>query len=374
MGMLTGLSVQERNFAKRVDWSFILYILALNFVGLINLYSATHGISGNYNRLFYGQLVWIAMGWIIFFALTFLNYDLLRRLSLPFYVINLFLLALVPFIGKSYYGAKRWLDLGISSYQPSETIKLALIFFLARYLSARSKPEGLGILDLMVPLLIIGIPFGLIAKQPDLGTALLIGFIGCSVLLFVGVRRYIVVLGLILSTMGAILAWNFALKDYQKNRIETFMDPGKDPRGTGYNSIQSKIAVGSGRILGKGFRKGTQSQLEFLPERHTDFIFSVLSEEHGFVGSVTTIGLFSILFLMGIRIASQAKDRFGVLMVVGCMSYLFGHMLINIGMVIGLLPIVGIPLPLLSYGGSSLFTTMVCLGITSSVSYRKFLF
>ncbi|OQW53041.1 MAG: rod shape-determining protein RodA [Proteobacteria bacterium SG_bin7] len=372
--MLTGLSVQERNFAKRVDWSFILYILALNFVGLINLYSATHGISGNYNRLFYGQLVWIAMGWIIFFALTFLNYDLLRRLSLPFYVINLFLLALVPFIGKSYYGAKRWLDLGISSYQPSETIKLALIFFLARYLSARSKPEGLGILDLMVPLLIIGIPFGLIAKQPDLGTALLIGFIGCSVLLFVGVRRYIVVLGLILSTMGAILAWNFALKDYQKNRIETFMDPGKDPRGTGYNSIQSKIAVGSGRILGKGFRKGTQSQLEFLPERHTDFIFSVLSEEHGFVGSVTTIGLFSILFLMGIRIASQAKDRFGVLMVVGCMSYLFGHMLINIGMVIGLLPIVGIPLPLLSYGGSSLFTTMVCLGITSSVSYRKFLF
>lgn len=372
--MLTGLSVQERNFAKRVDWSFILYILALNFVGLINLYSATHGISGNYNRLFYGQLVWIAMGWVIFFTLTFVNYDLLRRLSLPFYIVNLFLLALVPFIGKSYYGAKRWLDLGFSSYQPSETIKLALIFFLARYLSARPKPESLGILELLIPLLIIGIPFALIAKQPDLGTALLIGFIGCSVLLFVGVRRYIVVLGLILSTMGAVLAWNFALKDYQKNRIETFMDPGKDPRGTGYNSIQSKIAVGSGRILGKGFRKGTQSQLEFLPERHTDFIFSVLSEEHGFVGSVTTIGLFSILFLMGIRIASQAKDRFGVLMVVGCMSYLFGHMLINIGMVIGLLPIVGIPLPLLSYGGSSLFTTMVCLGITSSVSYRKFLF
>jgi rod shape determining protein RodA len=372
--MLSGISVQERNFAKRVDWSFVLYILALNFVGLINLYSATHGISGNYNRLFYGQLIWITMGWIIFFSITFLNYDLIRRSSLPFFIVNLGLLALVPFIGKSYYGAKRWLDLGISSYQPSETMKLALIFFMARYLASRPKAEGLGILDLIVPGLIVGIPFGLIAKQPDLGTALLVGFIGVSMLLFVGVRKYIIVLGLILSTIGGYLAWSFALKDYQKNRIETFLDPGKDPRGTGYNSIQSKIAVGSGRILGKGFRKGTQSQLEFLPERHTDFIFSVLSEEHGFVGSVTTIGLFSILFLMGIRIASQAKDRFGVLLVVGCMSYLFGHMLINIGMVIGLLPIVGIPLPLLSYGGSSLFTTMVCLGITSAVSYRKFLF
>lgn len=372
--MLSGLSVQERNFTKRVDWSFVLYILALNFVGLINLYSATHGVSGNYNRLFYGQLVWIGMGWIIFFCLTFFNYDVIRRLALPFYFVNLFLLAMVPFIGKSYYGAKRWLDLGFSSYQPSETMKLALIFFLARYLASRPKTDGLGILDLVFPALVVGIPFGLIAKQPDLGTALLIGFIGASMMLFVGVRRYIIALALVLGTVSVYFAWNFALKEYQKSRIETFLDPGRDPRGSGYNSIQSKIAVGSGRILGKGFRKGTQSQLEFLPERHTDFIFSVLSEEHGFVGSVTTIGLFSILFLMGIRIASQAKDRFGVLVVVGCMSYLFGHMLINIGMVIGLLPIVGIPLPLLSYGGSSLFTTMVCLGITSSVSYRKFLF
>ena len=223
-------------------------------------------------------------------------------------------------------------------------------------------------------MLLIGIPFGLIAKQPDLGTAIMIGIVGGSMVLFVGVRRYILVLSLVIGVVSSYFAWNYALKEYQKNRIETFLDPGRDPRGSGYNSIQSKIAVGSGRLLGKGFRKGTQSQLEFLPERHTDFIFSVLSEEHGFIGSITTIGLYCILFMMGIRIASQSQDRFGLLVVVGCLSLLFGHVAVNIGMVIGLLPIVGIPLPLLSYGGSSLLTTMFCLGIVSSVSYRKYLF
>ncbi len=371
---ITGFNVQERTFLKRIDWNFVLYIIALNFVGLINLYSATHGVSSYLNRLFYGQIFWILLGWSVFFVMTFVNYDFFRRISIPVYLINLFFLALVPLIGKSYYGAKRWLDLGFSSYQPSETMKIALIFIMARVLSSRQKPEGLGFLELLMPLSLIGMPFLLIAKQPDLGTAILIGFVGMAMIMFIGVKRHIVALALVIGVCGAYFAWTHALKEYQKNRIETFLDPGKDPRGTGYNSIQSKIAVGSGRILGKGFRKGTQSQLEFLPERHTDFIFSVLSEEHGFVGGMTTIGLFCILFLMGIRIASQAKDRFGVLIVVGCMSYLFGHMAINIGMVIGLLPIVGIPLPLLSYGGSSLLTTMFCLGIISSVSYRKFLF
>ncbi|MCC6276874.1 MAG: rod shape-determining protein RodA, partial [Oligoflexia bacterium] len=170
------------------------------------------------------------------------------------------------------------------------------------------------------------------------------------------------------------IAWNFGLKEYQKNRVLTFLDPNRDPRGAGYNSIQSKIAVGSGKLIGKGFRKGTQSQLEFLPERHTDFIFSVLSEEHGFVGSITTLGLFTLLFIVGIRIASQAKDKFGSLIVIGVMSILFWHMFVNMGMTTGILPIVGIPLPLVSYGGSSLLTTMVGMGLVSSVGLRRFLF
>lgn len=170
------------------------------------------------------------------------------------------------------------------------------------------------------------------------------------------------------------LAWNFGLKEYQKNRVLTFIYPGRDPRGTGYNSIQSKIAVGSGKILGKGYRKGTQSQFEFLPERHTDFIFSVLSEEHGFLGSMTTVILWGILFVMGIRTASQARERQGSFLTVGLLSILFWHVFINIGMVIGILPIVGVPLPLISYGGSSLLTTMASLGMISSVSFRKHMF
>jgi rod shape determining protein RodA len=174
--------------------------------------------------------------------------------------------------------------------------------------------------------------------------------------------------------MAAPIAWNFGLKEYQKNRVLTFLSPGRDPRGSGYNSIQSKIAVGSGKVLGKGFRKGTQSQLEFLPERHTDFIFSVLSEEHGFIGSVTTLGLFIILYLMAIRIAIQARDKAGALIVVGVLAYMFWHVFVNMSMVIGLMPIVGVPLPLLSYGGSSMLSTMLGMGLISSVAYRRYLF
>ncbi len=193
-------------------------------------------------------------------------------------------------------------------------------------------------------------------------------------ILFMKVKRWIVGIVICSAIIAAPIGWSYILRDYQKNRIYTFLSPSNDPRGSGYNSIQSKIAVGSGQFLGKGFRKGTQSQLEFLPERHTDFIFSVLSEEFGFVGSFLTIGLFCILFALGVRIAMQAKDKYGALLVMGVLFYIFWHMFVNIGMVIGLLPIVGVPLPLLSYGGSSLITTMAGLGIVSSVAYRRYLF
>lgn len=203
---------------------------------------------------------------------------------------------------------------------------------------------------------------------------MLLAAITSTMLIFVGVRRSILIFVAISAVVAAPIVWNFGLKEYQKNRVLTFISPGRDPRGTGYNSIQSKIAVGSGKVLGKGFRKGTQSQLEFLPERHTDFIFSVLSEEHGFIGSVTTLGLFVILYLMAIRIASQARDKAGALIVVGVLAYMFWHVFVNMGMVIGLLPIVGVPLPLLSYGGSSMLSTMLGMGMISSVAYRRYLF
>lgn len=369
------LHIQEKSFFKKLDGNFTLVILALNLIGLINLYSATHGVHlTSSTRLFTQQIVWLTGGWAIYFIVTFLNYQFFQRAAYVLYWLNVVALALVMVFGKSFYGAQRWLDLGFFHYQPSETMKLMTIIVLAKILSKKTRSDGLGFSDLLLPGIYVAIPFVLTVKQPDLGTAMLIAMIAFAMIFFVRIKRSILIFCTLAAVIAAPLVWSFGLKPYQKGRILTFLTPGRDPRGAGYNSIQSKIAVGSGRVLGKGFRKGTQSQLEFLPERHTDFIFSVLSEEHGFIGSATTIGLFLILYLMGVRIASQAKDRFASLIVIGVLSLLFFHVFINIGMVIGILPIVGVPLPLLSYGGTSMLTTMAGVGLISSVAYRRYLF
>lgn len=373
--MRTAIQVEERTFFRRVDWSYVIVILGLNLIGLINLYSATHGVNDvGTNRLFINQIVWLVGGWGIFFLLTFVNYELFGRVAYFLYLINLGALVAVMFIGHKALGAQRWIDLGFFNYQPSETMKLTLILVLAKYFSNKSIEDGLGAKDLIIPLLLLALPFALTVKQPDLGTAMLLFFIALSMIVFMRVKRSILIACLAMGLVAAPMVWNFGLKTYQKNRILTFFNPGRDPRGAGYNSIQSKIAVGSGKILGKGFRKGTQSQLEFLPERHTDFIYSVLSEEHGFIGSLLTLGMFMFLLVMGVRIASQARDKFGALIAVGILSYIFWHMFINIGMVIGILPIVGVPLPLLSYGGTGMLSIMMGLGIISSVAYRRYLF
>ncbi|MCH2535045.1 MAG: rod shape-determining protein RodA [Bdellovibrionales bacterium] len=369
------MQVEKRNFFKKFDGNLALVIFALNLIGLINLYSATHGVVLDHTaKLFYQQIFWLLGGWVLYFLVTLVDYKFFYRLAYFFYGLNLVALALVPFIGKTYYGAQRWLDLGFFRYQPSETMKIIMIFVIARILSQKSSYNGLGFKDLLLPGVLTLIPFALTVKQPDLGTALLIASTTLSLLIFVRLKRSILVTACLIGIITLPAVWSFGLKDYQKGRILTFLNPGRDPHGAGYNSIQSKIAVGSGQVLGKGFRKGTQSQLEFLPERHTDFIYSVLSEEHGFIGSITTFGLFVVLFFMCIRVATQARDKFGALIVVGIVSYLFWHMFINIGMVIGVMPIVGVPLPLLSYGGSSMLTTMLGLGVISSVAYRKYLF
>lgn len=369
------LNIQDKSFFKKLDGNFTFVILALNVIGLINLYSATHGVHlTSSTRLFTQQIVWLLGGWTVYFVVTFMNYHFFQRIAYLLYWINVGALALVMFKGKSFYGAQRWLDLGFFHYQPSETMKLMTILVLAKILSKKTSSEGLGLSDLALPAVFVAIPFALTVKQPDLGTAMLIAMISFAMLFFVRIKKSILILCTLAAVVATPLVWSFGLKPYQKGRILTFLTPGRDPRGAGYNSIQSKIAVGSGRVLGKGFRKGTQSQLEFLPERHTDFIFSVLSEEHGFIGSATTIGLFLILYLMGVRIASQAKDRFAALVVIGVLSLLFFHVFINIGMVIGILPIVGVPLPLLSYGGTSMLTTMAGLGLISSIAYRRYLF
>ena len=374
--MKTIFQIQERSFFQKLDTNLAFVIFALSLIGLINLYSTSHGVSTIYatSRLFWLQLIWFTIGWTMFLCLTLTDYKFFHRTAYFIYFLNIGALFAVTFMGKSYYGAQRWLDFGFIRFQPSEAVKLSLIIVLARFLSGRKTSKKLSFKDLILPLAFVLLPFVLTVKQPDLGTALLIVAISLSMLLFLKVKNSLLIVSIIATSFALPLTWKFGLKDYQKSRILTFLYPGRDPRGSGYNSIQSKIAVGSGRILGKGFRKGTQSQLEFIPERHSDFIFSVLSEEHGFIGSVITVGLFIILFVMGLKISSQARDKFGVLVTIGVISMIFWHMFINIGMVIGLLPIVGVPLPLISYGGSSLFTVMSGLGLVSSVAYRRYLF
>jgi rod shape determining protein RodA len=248
-----------------------------------------------------------------------------------------------------------------------------VVIALASYFSRREYPDGLGFKELVGPGLLVGVPFLLILKQPDLGTALHLAFTCLSVLLFLKVRpRVLLALGAFLA-VTLPFAWH-SLKAYQKARIETFLNPDQDPLGRGYHIIQSKIAVGSGQFWGKGWMKGTQTQLAFLPEQHTDFAFSVFAEEWGFFGSIVLLALFFFLVFIGLRIVKRSQDRFGALLALGLLALLFWQILINIGMVTGMLPVVGLPLPLVSYGGSSVLTVMICVGLLLNVSMRRFMF
>lgn len=374
--MISNMNVSERNLFSRISVWFLAPILLLNIFGLVNLYSATHGPSStDVQTLFIQQIIWLVAGWSIFFFVTFLDYLWINKLVWVVYILNVCALIYTDLHGKVVLGGQRWIDLHFFRYQPSETMKLALILILAKIL-VNKNPEGrgMGLRELFVPLMLVLVPFILTVKQPDLGTAMTLLLIGGTMLFFVKIKRSIIAFIAVVGIIAMPLVWQYGMKDYQKHRILTFISPDSDPQGKGYNSIQSRIAVGSGQIAGKGFRQGTQSQLEFLPERHTDFIYSVLSEEWGFFGSITVMGIFIWLFLVSFEISLKARDRNGALITVGVTAYLFWHMFVNIGMVIGLLPIVGVPLPLLSYGGSGMLTTMLGLGLVSSVAYRRYLF
>jgi rod shape determining protein RodA len=374
MAYNSDMQVGKRNFFKRINIYIIFSVLSLNTIGLINLYSATSNIAKHLEGIFGSQIIWILIGWSAFALLTIFDYRIFVKFALVFYILNLVALVAVMAVGKSSLGAQRWVDLGFFRYQPSETMKLAIILIMARILSKFNAERGLGFKDLIIPAIALAIPFILTAKQPDLGTALLLCAIAASMVLTMKVKKRVLFSGIILALVAGPVAWEFALKPYQKNRILTFLSPNRDPRGAGYNSIQAKIAVGSGQLFGKGFKNGSQSQLEFLPEKQTDFIFCVLSEEHGFLGCLATLGIYTILLLSIIQCSFMAKDVYGSLLCIGVFSLILWHVFINIGMVTGLLPIVGVPLPLISYGGSSSLSIMVGLGWVSSTFYRKDMF
>jgi rod shape determining protein RodA len=363
----------DRRLVENFDWLLLALILVIAGIGIVNLYSAGYNRTPEgINPVYLKQSYWFLVGLTILFLTLTIDYRYLERLAYPLYIISIILLLAVMVGGKTVSGSKRWLGAGFFTFQPSELVKIAIILVLARYFH-RLAPEGsLGFKDLILPLVLILIPAALIARQPDLGSAILVTLVGASMILLVGVNWRLLVTG-VAVLLGAIPAvWPF-LKEYQRQRVRIFLDPERDPLGAGYHIIQSKIAVGSGQFWGKGFLQGTQSQLHFLPEQHTDFVFSVFAEEWGFVGSAILVLLYLGLSLWGLLIARSCKERFGQLLALGVTALLFWQVFINLCMVTGLMPVVGIPLPLFSYGGSSLITTMLALGLLLNLRMRRFL-
>ncbi|MFH1135999.1 MAG: rod shape-determining protein RodA [Pseudomonadota bacterium] len=363
----------DRRLLENFDWIFLCLVLALATLGIVNLYSASSGFQAGGTPVYMKQLYWFLMGMAFLGVILLFDYHVLCDSAYMIYGFGVLLLVFVMIFGLTSSGAQRWIDLGVFRLQPSELIKVFVIIALAKYFARREYPTGLSFSDLIGPTLFVGLPFLLILKQPDLGTALHLALSSLPLLLLMRVRRTVLLAICGGLAAAAPFAW-FSLKAYQKQRIFTFLNPENDPLGAGYHIIQSKIAVGSGQFWGKGYMKGTQSQLRFLPEQHTDFAFSVFAEEWGFVGSIVLLILFLLLILTALQIVRRSQDRFGALLALGLTALIFWQVLINVSMVTGLMPVVGIPLPFISYGGSSLITTMLAVGLLLNISMRRFMF
>lgn len=357
------------------NWAILIVTLAIVAIGLMCVYSATWsegqvGLSPEFRR----QAMYAVAGVIVLVLTLLVDYRLYERLAWIIYGANCALLVALLFFGRVVSGSVRWLDFGVGNLQPSETAKLALIVVLAKYFHGDVRPLGFRIRDLARPALLTAIPAGLIFVQPDLGSTLFqVGLFGC-VALFAGIRWRSLAVVAAACVIIAPLGYLYALDDYQRDRIHTFLQPEHDPRGKGYQTIQARYAIGAGRVTGTGFLQGTQTHQGFIPEQHTDFIFTVLAEEWGLVGGLTLLSLYFALIVLGLIAAAQAKERFGVFLAVGASAVVFLQVVINLGGVLGLLPLTGITLPLMSFGGSSMLTVMICVGLLLNISMRRYMF
>ncbi|MFN3534546.1 MAG: rod shape-determining protein RodA [Desulfatiglandales bacterium] len=366
----------DRRTLKHIDLALLIILFFILICGLTCLYSATH-LQNNiaYELIFKKQLIWICIGIIVLFTLSFFNYTSISRYSYLIYFLCIILLVAVIFMGKHVQGARRWISIAGFTIQPTEFTKLAIIMCLSKFISSKfdlsQKNLSYGVTFLAMAIILI--PALLIFIEPDLGSAVVVVLIGFSMLVLNKMKLRVLLILILLVGISSPLIWGH-LKDYQKARIKTFLNPNLDPTGAGYHINQSKIAIGSGEIMGKGFMKGTQTRLQYLPEHYTDFIFSHLAEEWGFVGSLTLIGLYTLLILRCVNIGLKSKDLLGYNLSIGTALLFFWHSAINLGMVIGLLPVVGVPLILVSYGGSSVLTAMASLGLSLNVAMRRFLY
>ncbi|MDF1497748.1 MAG: rod shape-determining protein RodA [Patescibacteria group bacterium] len=354
------------NFIGKIDKTLFFAVVILICVGLIIILSTSYSSSGIDFLNFKKQIIFSVIGIVLMFIISLFDYRALKNYTGILYILAFFILVAVLFSGLLIRGASSWFSFGFINFQPSEFVKIIVIIILAKYLS-KTKDYVSDIKRLVVSGIYISLPVLLILFQPDFGSALVIMFIWFSMIFISGInRKYmisVILLGGVLFTTG----WLYVFRDYQKDRILTFVNPQSDPHGAGYNVIQSIIAIGSGNIWGKGLGHGSQSQLNFLPEKHTDFIFAVIAEEMGFIGIVFVISLFGIIFYRLFKIVNESQDNFGKLIVLGSAFMLMFHFFVNTGMNMGIMPITGIPLPFISYGGSSLVGFLIVIGLVQSV-------
>lgn len=349
-------------------WMTILPVVLLCGTGLGVLYSASATLPAGTFRM---QIFWFVFGVAAAVVTALMGHRVLARLAWPAFLFNIALLVVVLLFGRRIGGAHRWIELLGFRFQPSETMKLLLILTLARHLHSLRNVEGLGLWGLRVPLALVGLPAVLVLVEPDLGTAILLSVVAGTVILSSGVKGKTLLLVVAIGAGVTVPTWKYLLRGYQRKRIAAFLDPARQKRGAGYHVIQSAYAVGSGRVWGKGYLQGTQSQLRWVPAKHTDFVLAVLAEEWGFVGVVVVMGLYAWLLLAGLSAAERAQDGVGRLVGIGVVALLFWQTAFNAGMVLGLLPVVGLPLPFFSKGGSSLVVTLAASGLLVSVAWQR---
>ena len=359
------MTIREKLY--NISFSYVMFIVILAAIGIVMLYSAANG---NWSPWAINQLIRFGMGFAVMIVLALTDIKLLLRYAYIFYFITLILLVVVEVAGHTGMGATRWINLGFIKLQPSEFMKIAMVLVLARYFHTSSLQSIESVRGIIPPLLMAIFPAFLIVLQPDLGTALMLIFTTAAMFFAVGVQIWKFVVVFIGGLVTIPFAWHF-LHDYQQNRVLTFLNPERDPLGAGYHIIQSKIALGSGGVFGKGFLKGSQSHLNFLPEKHTDFIFTMLSEEFGLVGAVLVVILNILILAYSYSFALKSTSYFGKLLAIGLATNYFRYVCINIAMVLGLLPVVGIPLPLISYGGTVMLSIMASFGIILCVHINR---
>jgi rod shape determining protein RodA len=358
---------QSNRFFEKIqdiNWSIVILSLLVVFMGIIMMYSAAQG---NMHPWAYKQLIHLAVAFPLMCIIAMTNINFWYDKAYIIYGCALLLLIFVEILGHKAMGATRWINLGFIKLQPSEPMKIALVLALARYFHGINYNDINKYRTIIIPLILILLPFLLIIKQPDLGTAMLLLFVGTIMLFAIGIAIWKFVLVGVVALSSMPVLWHF-LHEYQKKRILTFLDPERDPLGAGYNIIQSKIAIGSGGFWGKGLLQGTQSQLDFLPEHQTDFIFTMFLEEMGFIGGAILLIIYFSIFWKAILIAMNARSNFAKYSVIGSVSIMFVHVFINMAMVTGLVPAVGIPLPFMTYGGTIMITIMICLGLIQNGS------